>query len=125
MAEKPRPRIDLLCPQGKTFRRVIAGRMPNGDLWDLTGWTARVEIRTILPYNPGSVVIERLTTENGGLEIQTDNGESKIILLISAERAAEFPIGNHIWELEIENNNGFVPYLMAPSRFKVVPENTL
>lgn len=125
MAEKPRKKYDVLCPQGKTFRRVIAGRMPNGDLWDLTGWKARVEIRTVLPFNPQSEVIKRLTTENGGLEITTVDGESRIRMLIGAVETAEFPIGKHVWELEIENDDGFVPYLMSPSPFKVVAENTL
>lgn len=125
MAEKPRPRHDLLCPQGKTFRRTIAGRMPNGDIWDLTGWKARIEIRTVLPFNSDSVVLKRLTTETDGLEIRTINNESFIDISIEATETAAFPIGSHFWELEIENDDGFVPYIMAPSRFKVVAENTL
>lgn len=125
MAETPKPKKDLLCPQGKTFRRVVLGRKPNGDLWDLTGYTARIDVRTKLPTDPSSELITRLTTENGGIEIQTEDEQSRVVIKMEASVTAQLPVGNYIWELEVESATGEVPYLMSPSKFKVVAENTL
>lgn len=125
MAEKPKPKIPLLCPQGKTFQRVIIGQSSDGEIWDLTNWKARIEIRSSLPQDPNSEVLILLTTENGGIMIETINNESRVIIRMDARTTASFPVGSYIWELELEDASGFVPYLMAPSKFKVVAENTV
>lgn len=125
MSETPKPKKDLICPQGKTFRRTIVGRGAGGSIWNLTNYSARIEVRNLLPTDPNSEVLVRLTTENGGIEIDTVEDESRLVIKIEAEVTATFPVGNYIWELEVESPDGEVPYLMSPSKFKVLAENTL
>lgn len=127
------PKIPLLCPQGKSFVRVIRLKTadPNDPLvsipWDLTGYTARCEVRSKLPSEssvPGDGdVLLTLTTENGGIEIVPVDG--KVSLFIDPVTTASFDLGTYFWELELVSSSGFVPYFMTPSKFKVVSENTL
>jgi len=124
MVDKVKSKIPLLCPQGKTFSRVFVGNTLEGAQWDLTGWSAHIQIRTSLPSNDDSVLIAEFF-DGDGLEIITENGASKVVWTIDADVTASFDVGSYIWELELESPTGFVPYLMAPSKFKVLAENTV
>ena len=128
MALKKAPKQKLLCPQGKTFTKSIRITDKFKNLADLTGYTARIEIRSVLPTLGESTpedddVIHVLTTENGGITIDPLIG--KVSLFISDEDTASFPIQSYIWELELTSSTGNKPYLMSPSAFQVLSENTL
>lgn len=63
--------------QGVTFRRVWTVYDENGDPIDLTGFTARMQIR---PEVESATVMVALTTSNGGLTLGGDSGEIEVYM---------------------------------------------
>lgn len=128
MAFQKLPKQKIITYQGKTLRFSVTLTDMDDNFQDLTGYTARLEIRKALPTlgvnTPGDDdVIIRLTTENGGINIDPEIG--LVNIYISDEDSATFPAGNYFWELEVESPSGDVPPIMAPSSFQVIGENTL
>ena len=127
MALAKKSKQKLICPQGKTFRAVMRFNDNNGNIIDLTGYTARIEIRDTLPTETSVTnddnVIFVLTTQNGGISIDPLLG--KVSLFISKENTASFAVASYFWELELISSNGETPYIMAPSAFSVLGEVTL
>ena len=70
---------------------------------DLTGYTARMQIRTKLE---DPVVIHELTTENGGITI--NNTLKTIELLISATNTSGFTFSTAVHSLELVSSGGIV-----------------
>jgi hypothetical protein len=93
MADKHNFTID----KGATFERVLLYTDVNDLAIDLTGFTARMQIR---PYY-GKTVTYELTTENGAITIDALLG--KITLLITAAITDDFNVGNEIYDLELVN----------------------
>ena len=70
---------------------------------DLTGFTARMQIRSKLE---DPVVIHELTTENGGIEI---NNTTKVIeLTIPATTTTGFTFNTAVYSLELASSGGIV-----------------
>lgn len=99
---------NILCEQGTTFVRVLELQTPNPldssiyEVYDLSGHTARMQIRRTI--DSSSVMIE-LTTENGGIEIDGDEG--KITILMSDTQTGSLT-SSGVYDLEIEDNGGNV-----------------
>lgn len=79
-------KIDFEAKQGATFRRLMTYRDSSNALVDLTGYTARMQVRS--SYE-GPVVIE-LTTEND--RVNLGGAAGTIELLISAVDMAAIPV---------------------------------
>lgn len=97
--------VDLTIYQGATFRRTVVwltGEPPTPV--DLTGYTARMQIRRKLKDR--DFVIE-LTTENGRISI-TRPDEGLINLLISATDTAALSILSGVYDLELEYDDEVV-----------------
>jgi hypothetical protein len=88
-------KLDLLIEQGATFTKSLTLVQSNGSPRDLTGYTARMQIRTALT---GPVVLE-LSTENGGIIIEELAG--KIHLEITAGQTAALTIRSGVYDLEM------------------------
>jgi hypothetical protein len=74
---------------------------------DLTGYTARMQIREKLD---SSTVIHELTTENGGIVIDTTN--YKVTVVISAADTALFTFNTAVYSLElISPTNEVYPFV--------------
>lgn len=84
----------LTIAQGSTFSNVIELRNSNGSLKDLTGFTARMQIR---PTVDSPIVIDNLTTENGKLSITG----SIVSINISAATTASYMFDTAVFDLEI------------------------
>jgi hypothetical protein len=126
MAIHKKPKFPRLCPKGKTYTDTWTFKDKHGEIIDRTGWTARIEIRSEIPGTDAepadASVLVTLTTENGGITI---NGGT-VHITIDAETTADFAVGSYVWDLElIRPGDGFIPYIMEPSSFKVTPEVTL
>lgn len=122
------PKQKIICYQGKTLRFSVVLTDSDQNLQDLTGFTARIEVRTALPTLGQNTpddgdVLSLLTTENGGINIQPELG--RVDIFIADEETETFPVGSYFWELELESPSGDVPPIMAPSSFQVLQENTL
>ena len=87
--------FNLTIKKGSTFKQNIAYTDANGAIINLTGYTARMQIRA--SYK--SDIIHELTTENGGITITGVLGE--LDLLISATDTDTFDPITAIYDLEI------------------------
>lgn len=99
---------NILCEQGSTFTRVLELQSPvpenpsEYEVFDLTAFTARMQVRrTINSVDP----IITLTTENGGITIDGDNG--KITIFMSDEDTAGIS-SSGVYDLEIIDAGGIV-----------------
>lgn len=79
-------KIDFEARQGATFRRVMTYRDGANALVDLTGFTARMQVRS--SYGGDSVL--ELTTENN--RITLGGAAGTITLLVSAADMAAVPV---------------------------------
>lgn len=134
MAINLKPLRNIYCPQGKTFSDVFVVGNSAGNPTDLTGYTARCEIRSRKKIDGVSLpddedVMHVMTTENGGIFITPESG--MVRLYIDSVTTASLPKGKWWYEVELygppipPSSAPFVPYLMPPSRFEVALENTL
>lgn len=111
--------------QGSTFLESFNLEL-NGVPYDLTDWKARMQIRE--SYE-SSVVIEELTTENGGIVVYTNkdtNGtitESGYTLEISAEKTAAYTFASGVYDIELVAPTGRVGRIQQGS-VSVDPEVT-
>lgn len=72
---------------------------------DLTGYTARMQIR---PKLEDTTIIKELTTENGGIVI--DNSAKTIQLVISATDTAGFTFNSAVYSLELVVASTVIPF---------------
>jgi hypothetical protein len=127
MALSKKPKYPVFCPQGKTF--TATGRFTDkyNEVSKLEGCTATCEIRAELPdpeeETQAEPVVSLSTESGGGIVIDEDSGT--VTVTIEADVTATLEVGTYIWELEITFPNGYVPYFMAPSPFKVIAEANL
>ncbi len=99
--------LDLYIEQGATYAQPIVWKDSNGDAVDLTGYTARMQVRKTIS---ATAVIIELTTENGRITLGGDNGT--ITLEITAEDTAALEQFAGVYDLELEASNGFVTRLL-------------
>lgn len=96
--------VDLTIYQGATFRKRLIWKV-NALPVDLTGFTARMQIRA---STGDSTVLVELTTENGGIEITAIDGQ--IDLYIAADDTALLTFNTGVYDLEL-NESGEVTRL--------------
>jgi hypothetical protein len=99
------------CQQGATFTREIVLRDENDAVIAITGYTARMQIRTA----PGASTI----TATVSASIASDT----ITLELTAEETAAIPAWNYYYDLELDNGLGEVDRLLE-GRFEVTAEVT-
>lgn len=71
------PKVNLLINQGATFRYRFTWRDVKVRLIDLTGFTARMQIRADVT---SAVVLVALTTENGGIVLGSKLGTISLFM---------------------------------------------
>jgi hypothetical protein len=111
--------LNLLVLQGSTFSRTISWQI-DGEPVDLTGYTARMQIRTVQVNTKPQRLLYSLTSENGKLSIDRQNGS--ITISIDAVNSATLPAGSHVYDLELVTGN-YVQRLVQ-GRFDVSAEVT-
>lgn len=109
---------DLLIEQGATWTLGLTYEDGNGDPIDLTGHTARMQIRLT---HDAAEIIASLTTENGAITLGGVNGT--IDLLQTDEQTAAMAFGRARYDIEIEFPDGSVKRLMQ-GRVTLSPEVT-
>lgn len=94
---------NFIMEQGATFKRTITITDDTGTPWDLTGYSARMQIRN---------TIDAASTE---LDISTTSGEitltpaSGIVTVeVPATDTANLTFDTAVYDLEIEDGSGFV-----------------
>jgi hypothetical protein len=109
---------DIHCEQGATFHRRLTWRDADGDPINLTGYTARMQVRR--RSGDQGVVLE-LTTEND--RITLGDAAGTIDLDVDADVMAAVEANLHRYDLELESPGGQVTRLLQGS-FNVDPEVT-
>lgn len=126
MALAKKDKYPRFCKQGKTYKDAFGFSDSNREPLDLTGYSARMEVRRSLPTSTStagdSEVIVSLSTDNGMITIDA----GVVYMEIDAETTATFEVGSYFWELElVRDSDGYIPTIMEPSAFKVTQEITL
>ena len=93
---------NFICEQGATFARSLLVTDSAGDPLDLTGYTARMQIRRDIKRD---TTMLSLTTENGRITLGGEAGT--IGLYISDEDTATIPRSG-VYDLEIISSDGTV-----------------
>lgn len=107
---------DMTCQQGATFTKSITWKDSAGDPVDLTGYTARMQVRA----DPDTAEILELTTSGG---ITLGGVAGTIALLASAATTAALAPGIYRYDLELVSGAGVVTRLLQ-GRFIVDAEIT-
>lgn len=90
--------LDLLIYQGATFTKNLLYKDSDGNDVDLSGFTARMQIRE--DYE--TPVLIELTTQNGRITLNNPTGN--IRLSISAEDTEELSFARARYDLELVDN---------------------
>lgn len=109
---------DIICEQGASFVRTLVWADENETPINLTGYTARMQVRPTVQSN---TVLASLTTELGGIVLTPATGEIKLEL--SAAQTNALPAGRAVYDLELISGLGFVTRLVEGS-FTVKPQVT-
>lgn len=97
--------------QGDTFTRTFTCRDSNQDLYDFTGFTARMQLRTAIDAE--DVTLE-LTTEND--RISFDDGT--VTILVDAETMAGIDPGSYRYDLELVSGDVVTKLLVGKIKVK-------
>jgi len=87
--------------QGATFSRVLTWKDSAGDPIDLTGYTARMQLRQ---YKSSGAVILELTTGADG-RIALGGAAGTITLEVDADDTAEVTTDEGVYDLELVNGD--------------------
>lgn len=102
---------DILIEQGSTFEYPLVWRdapaASGGVAIDITGYTARAQIRTAFGTPE---TLANMTTENGGITLGGAAGT--ITLLLTAAQTAAMPAAAGVWDLEMVAPSGKVQRLL-------------
>ena len=89
-------RADIIIDQGTTFSTVVTVTDTDGDVVDLTGYSANAQIRK---HHTSSSVTKTFTIANGGT-----NGQLTLSLPFS--NTAAITAGRYVYDVEVESGSG-------------------
>lgn len=89
--------------RGANFNLTFRWRDSAGALIDLTGYTARMQVRSSIDAD---AVLLSLTTENGGIVLGGANGTVELVM-IAAQTAAQTWLKG-VYDLELVRSDGYV-----------------
>jgi hypothetical protein len=101
----PAANYDILIEQGATFRLQLAWKDGEGDPIDLTGYSARMQVR---PRASSDQVLVALVSGDG----ITLGDDGSIVVLASAERTEAVAGKRAVYDLELESADGTVTRLI-------------
>lgn len=108
---------NISCEQGSTFARTFTIQNPDGTVYDLTGYSARMQIRKDFD-SPTTIFVA--STATGHITMSQMFGE--ISVDISAAETATIT-KDGVYDLEIYNGEGVV-YKVVKGRFTLDKEVT-
>jgi hypothetical protein len=108
-------RYDLKVNQGETFTRSFTYKNPDGSLINLTGYTARMQVRT--NYDASAVALE-LTDTNGGITLGGVLGTvvinitpTQTLAMVMSSLVGMPPYQNFVYDLEITTGSNIKKFL--------------
>jgi hypothetical protein len=112
---------NITCQQGATLQRQLTWTDSARDAYNLTGYTARMQVRDNVSSN--TIVIALSTTAGSGGTITLGGTAGTVDLLISATNTAALTAGQYVYDLELVSGGGVVTRLLE-GNFKVTAEVT-
>jgi hypothetical protein len=112
---------NITCQQGATFQRQVTWTDPARDAYNLTGYTARMQVRDNVSSN--TIVIALSTTAGSGGTITLGGTAGTVDLLIPAANTTTLTAGQYVYDLELVSGGGVVTRLLE-GNFKVTAEVT-
>lgn len=112
---------NITCQQGATFQRQLTWTDPARDAYNLTGYTARMQVRDNVSSN--TIVIALSTTAGSGGTITLGGTAGTVDLLIPAANTTTLTAGQYVYDLELVSGGGVVTRLLE-GNFKVTAEVT-
>jgi hypothetical protein len=107
----PAAQYDITIEQGATFKWSITWRDDGGLLTNLTGYTARMQVRPSV-HDPNPPLLD-LTTQNGAITLGGAAGT--IVVVASATQTAAITNKKGVYDLELVDATGFVTRLLQGS----------
>ena len=98
---------NIVCDQGATFDRTLTWKDNNGNPVDLTGYTARMQVRSVVD---SSVVLLSLTTANSRIVLGGVAGT--VQLTVDPTVMAAVAGGQYVYDLELVSAGGSVSRLV-------------
>ena len=112
---------NITCQQGATFQRQVTWTDSARDAYNLTGYTARMQVRSNVTSN---TIIATLSTTAGNTGTITLGGTTGTVdLLLYATNTAALTAGQYVYDLELVSGGGVVTRLLE-GNFKVSAEVT-
>lgn len=108
---------DILADQGATFSRNIHWYDPDGTPKNITGYSARMQVRQ--RYVSTSTILSLVSPT----DITLGGSAGTIVVTVSATAMADVSSGDYVYDLEMVSSNGVVTRLLQGS-FTVRPEVT-
>jgi hypothetical protein len=108
---------NITADRGATFTRTITLLEQNGTPQNLTGYTAKMDVRET--YDSNAVALQLSTTNN---RITIDGTNGKISLNVAADNMALAPF-QYVYDLEVTSSAGVVDRVVMGT-FTVRPEVT-
>lgn len=121
-------RFDITLEQGSTFDLPLRYRAPSGTPVDLTGYTARMQVREA-PASSVFVEFNSALTANGFIllsgsaEDREDGANGNVRVFMTAANTALLPRFAGRYDLELDDGTGYVVRLLE-GQFRVEPEIT-
>lgn len=91
---------DLKLEQGVPLKKSLVISKPDGSLADLTGFTGRLQLRL---YDSHPTAVLTLTTENGGISINTST--STVTLNFSSSDTIDLPFVKYSFDCILYNGD--------------------
>ena len=117
MADISANRYDMIMWQGSTFGMNVSVQYANGSVQNLTGYSARMQIRS--SYGSGTVT-ESLTSANGEIAINGTTGTLTLTLpairtkdiFVDLNDSSKPPKTKYVYDLELVDNASTVTKLL-------------
>jgi len=121
-------RYDITLEQGATFDLPLRYRAPSGTPVDLTGYSAKMQVREA-PASSVFVEFNSALTANGFIwltgsaENREDGANGNLRIFMTAANSAALPRFSGRYDLELRDSAGYVTRLLE-GQFRVEPEIT-
>ncbi len=121
-------RYDITLEQGATFDLPLRYRAPSGTPVDLTGYSAKMQVREA-PASAVFVEFNSALTANGFIwltgsaENREDGANGNLRIFMTAANSAALPRFAGRYDLELRDSAGYVTRLLE-GQFRVEPEIT-
>lgn len=114
---------DAACDQGSTFQRTITLQDGNGDAIDLTGYSARMQVRKNFSATSTYIDISNSTNQLTVGDITLGGVLGTLDIHVPDVVTDAIPAGKFRYDIEIENSSGVVTRILMGS-FQVLSQVT-